>query len=112
MGTLYGYNGTYFNEENLTSGSGYWLRFDLNGSSTIEGSDINSLTIELVEGWNLITGITNSILITSILDPNGIIVPGTIYEYSGSYGSANTIVPGKGYWIRTNSAGNIVLTGE
>ena len=73
---------------------------------------INSLSIELVEGWNLITGITNTLFVEVILDPNGIIVPGTIYEYSGSYESANTIAPGRGYWIRTNSAGNIVLTGE
>ena len=112
LGTLYGYNGTYFNEENLTPGNGYWLRFDSDGSSLVEGMVINSLSIELVEGWNLITGITNSILITSILDPEGIIVPGTIYGYNGSYENFESLEPGKGYWIRTYSTGEIILSSE
>ena len=111
-GTLYAYNGSYFGAESLTPGIGYWLRFNTDGSSLVEGSEIFSLTIVLDEGWNLITGITSSIPVALIQDPAGIIVPGTIYEFDGSYESATNLVPGKGYWIRTYSGGDIILSSE
>ena len=111
-GTLYAYNGMYIDAETLTPGIGYWLRFDSDGTSVIEGLEIFSLAIELVEGWNLVTGITSSVSVTLIQDPDGIIVPGTIYEFDGSYEDTTTLVPGKGYWIRTYSAGVIILSSE
>ena len=111
-GTLYAYNGSYFGAESLTPGIGYWLRFNTDGSSLVEGSEIFSLTIVLDEGWNLITGITSSIPVALIQDPAGIIVPGTIYEFDGSYENATNLIPGKGYWIRTYSGGDIILSLE
>ena len=53
-GTLYRYNGMYIDAETLTPGIGYWLRFDSDGTSLVEGLEIFNLTIELVEGWNMI----------------------------------------------------------
>ena len=111
-GTLYEYNGMYIEAETLTPGIGYWLRFDSDGTSLVEGLEIFNLTIELVEGWNLITGITSSVPVALIQDPDGIIVPGTIYEFDGSYENATNLVPGKGYWIRTYSTGDIILSSE
>ena len=111
-GTLYAYNGMYIDAETLTSGIGYWLRFDSDGTSLVEGLEIFNLTIELVEGWNMITGITSSVHVALIQDPDGIIVPGTIYEFDGSYENTTNLVPGKGYWIRTYATGDIILSSE
>ena len=111
-GTLYRYNGMYIDAETLTPGIGYWLRFDSDGTSLVEGLEIFNLTIELVEGWNLVTGITSSVPVALIQDPDGIIVPGTIYEFDGSYENTTNLVPGKGYWIRTYSPGDIILSSE
>ena len=111
-GTLYAYNGMYIDAETLTPGIGYWLRFDSDGTSLVEGLEIFSLAIELVEGWNMITGITSSVPVALIQDPDGIIVPGTIYEFDGSYENTTNLVPGKGYWIRTYSPGDIILSSE
>ena len=60
-GTLYSFSGGYNLETNLTPGEGYWLRFNQAGSSSITGNSIDDLTINLNEGWNLISGITQPV---------------------------------------------------
>ena len=112
-GTLYSFDGGYLSESYLTSGEGYWLRFNEAGSTTITGVSINELIIHLSEGWNLISGITNSLNITSIQDPDGLIIPGTVYGFTtNGYSEEGVIHPGKGYWMRANNSGSIILTSD
>ena len=112
-GTLYSFNGAYVPATNLINGEGYWLRFNEAGSTTISGTPINELTISLNEGWNLISGISTPLDITEIQDPDGIMISGTVYGFaSGSYSNEEIIEPGKGYWLRANSSGSIILISE
>ena len=38
-------------------------------------------------------------------------ISGTVYEFApGGYTNAEILVPGTGYWVRTNNPGNIILT--
>ncbi|SVA94464.1 uncharacterized protein METZ01_LOCUS147318, partial [marine metagenome] len=112
-GTLYSFDDGYNLETSLIQGEGYWLRFNEEGSTTISGTPINELTISLNEGWNLIAGISNTINISEIEDPDGLTVPGTIYGFTTEgYSSAEIIEPGKGYWVRANSSGSIILTSD
>ena len=112
-GTLYSFDGGYITESYLTSGEGYWLRFVNAGSTTIDGTQINALIISLNEGWNLISGISTPFDVIEINDPDEIIISGTIYEFtSGGYSNAEILEPGKGYWIRTNNSGSIILISE
>jgi hypothetical protein len=109
-GTLYSFDDGYNLETSLTQGEGYWLRFNNVGNTTISGTPINELSISLSEGWNLIAGISNPINISDLEDPDGIVVPGTIYGFTtGGYSSTDIIEPGEGYWIRANSLGIIIL---
>jgi len=112
-GTLYSFNGGYNLAAIITNGEGYWLRFNEEGSTTITGIPINELTISLNEDWNLISGISTSINISDIQDPDGLIIAGTVYGFAlGGYLNAEILEPGKGYWVRTNSSGSIVLISE
>ena len=112
-GTLYSFNGGYNLAAIITNGEGYWLRFNEEGSTTITGIPINELTISLNEDWNLISGISTSINISDIQDPDGIIIAGTVYGFaSGGYSNEEIIEPGKGYWVRANNSGNIILISE
>lgn len=109
-GTLYGFDGGYYSTENLITGIGFWLRFDEEESTIITGTPLNEVTVNLNEGWNLITGISFPVEINSIVDIDGIIVEGTIYGYStGGYTNPSFIEPGKGYWVRANASGSITL---
>ena len=89
------------------------MRFNEEGSTTITGIPINELTISLNEGWNLISGISIPLNISDIQDPDGIIISGTVYGFtSGSYYNTGNIEPGKGYWLRANNSGSIILISE
>ena len=111
--TLYSFDDAYTSDSIMILGEGYWLRFESAGNTTITGNSISELTISLNEGWNLITGISTPFDVIEINDPDEIIISGTIYEFtSGGYSNAEILEPGKGYWIRTNNSGSIILISE
>ena len=109
-GTLYGFSGTYYLAQELIYGKGYWLRFEEAGSVNIIGQPINELTLSLTENWNLINGISEAVNVDDIDDPDGIIVPNTLYGFWDSYEVSEVLEPGKAYWIRTSAAGNITIS--
>ena len=90
------------------NGTGFF-HFNSNNDVSISGQTISNLEIVLSKGWNLISGSTNS----SIIDDNNIIIENTLYSYgvNGYVLSENVeLEAGKGYWIKTNSAGTIIIT--
>ena len=69
--TLFSFtDGGYAQETQLIPGTGYWLRFSSEGLSFIAGQSIDELPIELSEGWNMISGISETISVSSINDPD------------------------------------------
>jgi hypothetical protein len=110
--TLYGFDGSYYGSDILETGNGYWLVFNTAGSAEIIGEEISSLTISLSEGWNLIAGISFHVAVEDISDPDGIIVPGTIYGYGDGYFNADVIEPGKGYWVNASADGDVTFGEE
>ena len=109
-GTLYGFSGSYTPESELTPGAGYWLVFSDDGSDELSGEAINSLTLGLSQGWNMISGITLPVEISAVDDPDGVIVPGTLYEFNGTYQNSSTLVPGQGYWLNASADGQITVS--
>ena len=109
-GTLYSFSGGYISESYLTTGKGYWLRFSNTGSTTINGTSFNELTLSLNENWNLVSGVSEDVSIYSIFDPDSIIVPGTLYEFNEGYTAVDMLSPGNGYWFRAFQSGDITLT--
>jgi hypothetical protein len=109
-GTLFSFDGAYTLSDTLYPGTGYWLRFESEGTTVLNGISIDWLTLDMDEGWNLITGISNPIDVDSILDFNEIIIPNTVYSYDESYVQAEVLEPGKGYWIRSTAAGSILIS--
>ena len=108
--TLFSYDNGYLLESSLSVGTGYWLRFNVVGSTTILGTPINGVSISLDEGWNLISGITISLDITEIQDPGEIIIAGTFYGFSSDgYLNTENIEPGEGYWVRASASGSITI---
>ena len=81
-GTLYQFSNTYELAEDLAPGNGYWLYFQDPDSNLITGAPITNVSISLSSGWNLISGISEEVTIANISDPDGIIVPGTLYGFS------------------------------
>jgi len=109
-GTLYSFETSYIQETEFEHGNGYWLRFDSEGSTTISGSSLSSVLVQLYEDWNLISGISTVTSISSISDPDNLIIPGTLYGFTGGYVEVSELEPGQGYWIRSSGAGNITIS--
>ena len=110
-GTLYGFDGTYISGNEMILGEGYWIFFDESGSQTVLGESVDSLTLSLVSGWNLISGISVTMNINNAIDSGNIIIPGTLYGFSDSYIQTSELEPGKGYWLNANNSGEIMLSG-
>ena len=110
--TLFSFgNNGYTSEAELELGSGYWLRFDTPDPVTITGTPIQNLSISLMEGWNLISGISFPVMDENIIDPDNIIIINTIYGFTETGYSVSSILnPGYGYWIRSNGVGEIQLS--
>ena len=111
-GTMYSFDQGYISEEILMNGMGYWLRMDSGGTGSVTGLSLNQLEISLNTGWNLISGLSFSVDVTTINDPQGIIIPLTYYGFVGSYVSTEILEPGTGYWVRTSGEGVIVMNSD
>ncbi|MDI6804352.1 MAG: hypothetical protein QME58_10990 [Bacteroidota bacterium] len=109
----YAYMKGYVVADTLELGVGYWLKFDAPDTIAIIQYPAYSVvsTVKLSQGWNMI-GTTNLKVLTDTIttDPGGIVVAG-YYEYVTGVGyiKADTILPGKGYWVKASSSGKLIL---
>jgi hypothetical protein len=105
------YEGSYQSRDTLRYGSGYWLKFDSGQSVTYDArSAIVRETTNVTIGWNMIGSISKPIaasLITSI--PGGV---GTsqFFGYFNGYTIADSIIPGRAYWVRVNQSCKLILS--
>lgn len=103
----YGFNNGYVQVTNLTCGKGYWIQFENGGTYPISGIRSLPNTISVAQGWNLIGPFEEKIPVNKIISsPPGIVVS-PYYGFSYGYVAADTLRPGKGYWVRTNTAGTL-----
>ena len=58
----------------------------------------------------MISGISDVMYLSEITDPGGIIVPGSLYDFNGTYADAGYIAPGSGYWVRAYETGDVTFT--
>ncbi len=106
---LYAYDGGYLAETVAVPGAGYWIRFDGMDTVAFTGQATHPDTIELQPGWNLFGSIAEPVPVDGIVQiPDGHIT-GMIFGYDDGYQAADTIRPGKAYWVRSGSGGSIVL---
>ena len=107
---LYEFSGTYKSVASINSHKGYWVKSRSGSEIVYSGRADTSAIIELEEGWNLMGGVADTVGISAVSDPNGILSASDIYEFAdGSYQAASDIKSFKGYWIRANQAGEIKI---
>ncbi|GAB4375983.1 MAG: hypothetical protein Kow0042_21810 [Calditrichia bacterium] len=107
--TLFGFNGSYVPEDTLELSRGYWLRFPTDSIYSIQGLPVDTLSLQLLEGWNLLAGPSCTVALSDVSDPGSIITPGTLFGFNGSYVLSDSLKPGSGYWLRANAAGQVTM---
>ena len=112
VNTLYGFeNNAYILTDEMIEGNGYWLRFPSIEETSVTGYQISSLNVQVDNGWNLITGISDNVNVNDLLFYNELIIPNTLFYYDEGYLPAEAIVPGKGYWLKFSSAHTYTYSG-
>lgn len=113
-GTLFGFNGIYYSETEIAPKRGYWIYLNQAEQVTYDQNLLESFTISLTTGWNLIGTPSSPLNFADIEDPNGILNLGSAYGYfdpNVGYQPAQVLHPGRGYWVNTKQPGAITLTG-
>ncbi|RJP72556.1 MAG: hypothetical protein C4539_03400, partial [Ignavibacteriales bacterium] len=104
ISNAYGYNNGYVTSTTFEYGKGYWLKYPDPDTITFCGYDISG-SIFLSSGWNIIGVFDVNLPVNEIYtNPTGILAS-SFYGYNNGYVIANTLEPGKGYWIKTNQDG-------
>ena len=113
---VYKFEGGYQAVTSVEPGTGYWMKHT--GSQTYNTGEewptegiitMPHIPIVVNTGWNLIGGYENSISTENIFSIPPDIISAPIYEYSGGYGEADTLMPGYGYWVKTSASGLLMI---
>ncbi len=108
--SAFAYDGGYQTEDTLTNGIGYWLKFDTPQWVSLSGVQRTLDTLTLKDKWNIIGSISSNVSISNVTQiPSGI-VTSSFFGYDDGYYQAETIEPGKAYWVKTNGGGLLVMS--
>ncbi|MGM0588597.1 MAG: S8 family serine peptidase [Bacteroidota bacterium] len=106
----YHYTGSYQSTSNMQFQDGYWVKLSSASSESFQGQKVDSTTIEMDKGWNLVGGLSDTLKdLSTIVDTGNVLVKGALYGFDGSYQPATQIEPGKSYFVQTSAAASIVL---
>lgn len=106
----YGYDGGFFRTDTIANRSGYWVKIVSAAAHSIIGTPDSTDTVGLAARWNLI-GPNSFIAPVSALttDPGSILMTG-FYAYDDTgYAVADSLIPGRGYWVRASAPGTLHL---
>lgn len=98
----------YVIKDSLHAGAGYWVKFGADQSLTIAGYPCPLDTIEVVKGWNLIGSVSAALAASSVV-PLGTSITTSFYGYRNGYTIADSLVPARGYWVKVDTAGKLIL---
>ncbi len=106
----FGFDGGYYQADTLRPGPGYWLKFGGPQSFPVDGYTFSSDTIAVDAGWNLVGSLYEPVPAPAVTTNPAGIITSEFYRYEDGYVFADSIKPGKAYWVQTDQAGVIYLS--
>lgn len=95
--------------ENPAPGQGFWMELSEPVSALLGGSFLSEVTLQMQEGWNLISGPLDAVDFSDPAEIAPQLVPGTLYRHGITLLRDTEILPGRGYWIYASEAGPVTL---
>jgi hypothetical protein len=113
ISSAFGYNGSSYQIiDTLLPGKGYWVKFGLPQFISVRGYEFTSGTVDVDEGWNMIGSLSVPIPVSGITsDPPGI-TTSQFFGFDDGYRGYDTLIPGKGFWIKVTNTGTITLSAD
>ncbi len=105
----YAFDNGYITRDTLRNGEGYWLKFNSPQEHTFSGLDLQTLTINLKPGWNLIGTVNGNVPVSSLSTNPPNIIQGQVYGFDGGYIPVSNLQKGKAYWIKSSQSGTLTL---
>jgi hypothetical protein len=107
ISSAFAYHGSYQSTASLPNGPGFWVK--LAGAQTLDGpgTPISSIDDSLDNGWNMVGTVSTPVLVSSLTTTPSGITTTPYFGFAGSYTTATTLVPGRGYWVKTNAGGKL-----
>jgi phosphatidylserine/phosphatidylglycerophosphate/cardiolipin synthase-like enzyme len=93
--------------DSMANGVGYWLKFDSTRTDSITGIALPSDSITVGAGWNIIGSLSVPVGAASAFQNPPNIINTPFYSYDTAYAIADSIRPGKGYWVRVTQSGTL-----
>ena len=108
----YGYDGQYKLYDTLENGRGYWLKFASAKTFSMVGAADTLDTINVHRRWNIVGSLSVPLPVSEITSIPSNIISSNFFSYDkdSGYMVASTIKPGLGYWVRSDSNGQLVLS--
>jgi hypothetical protein len=103
------YDETYKETDSLFPGNGYWLKFDVAQSVPFTGSYFINDTVDVQPDWNMIGALSTPVHVSHVVFQSTAIMS-RFFGYNGGYYIADSLFPGKGYWVKVSEAGKLVIT--
>jgi hypothetical protein len=108
---VYTYQHGYVTKDTLANGVGYWVKFGSDQYINYTGSRIDTISVPVVAGWNMIGSLSYDIPTTQIQAVGTNVTSSYLTYDSGGYSPKNIISAGKGYWIKVSGSGTLLLGG-
>lgn len=105
---IFGYGNGYFAADTLLNGAGYWVKYDNAQSLQICGTPVTA-SIDVSTGWNLIGPFDTQVAVQNITSTPPNLIISAFFGYNFGYTTADTLMPGNGYWVKTNASGSLQL---
>ncbi len=108
----FAYSTGYVIVDTLHNGAGYWLKFAEGNTSSLAGVSIATDTLDVNDRWNLIGSISYPIPSTNVYAIPPAEIQSLFFGFSNNkgYSLADTLQPGKGYWVRMSAKGSLVMS--
>jgi hypothetical protein len=110
--SVFAYSDGYARTTLLKNGAGYWIRSASNTTIQTNGSMLDNDTIDVQARWNMIGSISKPVLVSNIASMTPGLTLSSFYQYDNQtgYTQADTIKPGRGYWVKASKDGKLLLS--
>ena len=106
----FAYAGSYIIKDTLQLGVGYWLKFASAQSVDLGGGTVDRETLNVATGWNMIGSVSHAFPAGSVTPIPPVALMSREFGYSSGYIIADSIKPGRAYWLKVDQSGKVLLS--